>query len=227
MCIRDSAIGGPGAFTTLTTTQTISGNKTFSGTVTLPTLASLTTSGNATIGGDLTVNGTTTTINSTTVAIDDKNFQVATGSANDTAADGGGIILKGSPSDHTFTWSNATDSWQSSEDMELDNGKTYNINADTAAGAIASSLKSKRLLILTDVKGVLDSNQNLIEEVNEEKIEKMIESGEISGGMIPKINTCLKSVKEGVGAAAIVDGRVKHAVLLELFTDHGAGTLIR
>ena len=106
-------------------------------------------------------------------------------------------------------------------------GKTYNINADTAAGAIASSLKSKRLLILTDVKGVLDSNQNLIEEVNEEKIEKMIESGEISGGMIPKINTCLKSVKEGVGAAAIVDGRVKHAVLLELFTDHGAGTLIR
>ena len=108
-----------------------------------------------------------------------------------------------------------------------DDGKTYNINADTAAGAIASSLKSKRLLILTDVKGVLDSNQNLIEEVNEEKIEKMIESGEISGGMIPKINTCLKSIKEGVGAAAIVDGRVKHAVLLELFTDHGAGTLIR
>ena len=80
---------------------------------------------------------------------------------------------------------------------------------------------------MTDVKGVLDSNQNLIEEVNEEKIEKMIESGEISGGMIPKINTCLKSVKKGVGAAAIVDGRVKHAVLLELFTDHGAGTLIR
>ena len=108
-----------------------------------------------------------------------------------------------------------------------DDGKTYNINADTAAGAIASSLKSKRLLILTDVKGVLDSNQNLIEEVNEEKIEKMIESGEISGGMIPKINTCLKSIKEGVGGAAIVDGRVKHAVLLELFTDHGAGTLIR
>ena len=108
-----------------------------------------------------------------------------------------------------------------------DDGKTYNINADTAAGAIASSLKSKRLLILTDVKGVLDSNQNLIEEVNEEKIAKMIESGEVSGGMIPKINTCLKSVKEGVDAAVIVDGRVKHAVLLELFTDHGAGTLIR
>ena len=106
-------------------------------------------------------------------------------------------------------------------------GKTYNINADTAAGAIASSLKSKRLLILTDVKGVMDSNQNLVEEADEEKILKMIDNGEVSGGMIPKINTCLDSVKNGVDAAVIVDGRVKHAVLLELFTDHGAGTLIR
>ena len=108
-----------------------------------------------------------------------------------------------------------------------DHGKTYNINADTAAGAIASSLKSKRLLILTDVKGVMDSDQNLIKEANEEKIAKMIDTGEVSGGMIPKINTCLDSVKDGVDAAVIVDGRVKHAVLLELFTDHGAGTLIR
>tara|TARA_B110000444_G_scaffold139257_1_gene130720 strand:- start:142 stop:1041 length:900 start_codon:yes stop_codon:yes gene_type:complete len=106
-------------------------------------------------------------------------------------------------------------------------GKTYNINADTAAGAIASSLKSKRLLILTDVEGVLDSNKNLVEEVNEEKIKEMIISGEVSGGMIPKINTCLDSVNNGVEAAVIVDGRVKHAVLLELFTDHGAGTLVR
>ena len=106
-------------------------------------------------------------------------------------------------------------------------GKTYNINADTAAGAIASSLKSKRLLILTDVEGVIDSNNNLLEEVNGNKIDEMIESGEVSGGMIPKLNTCLDSVNNGVDAAVIVDGRVKHAVLLELFTDHGAGTLVR
>ena len=106
-------------------------------------------------------------------------------------------------------------------------GKTYNINADNAAGAIASSLKSKRFLILTDVKGVLNSDQNLIEEINEKEIEDMINSGEVSGGMIPKLNTCIESIKEGVEAAVIVDGRVKHAVLLELFTDHGAGTLIR
>ena len=106
-------------------------------------------------------------------------------------------------------------------------GKTYNINADTAAGAIASSLKSKRLLILTDVGGVIDSNNNLLEEVNGKKIDEMIESGEVSGGMIPKLNTCLDSVNNGVDAAVIVDGRVKHAVLLELFTDHGAGTLVR
>ena len=106
-------------------------------------------------------------------------------------------------------------------------GKTYNINADTAAGAIASSLKSKRLLILTDVEGVIDSKNNLVEEVNEKKIGEMIESWEVSGGMIPKLNTCLDSVNNGVDAAVIVDGRVKHAVLLELFTDHGAGTLVR
>ena len=106
-------------------------------------------------------------------------------------------------------------------------GKTYNINADTAAGAIASSLKSKRLLILTDVEGVIDSNNNLLEEVNGKKIDEMIQSGEVSGGMIPKLNTCLDSVNNGVDAAVIVDGRVKHAVLLELFTDHGAGTLVR
>ena len=106
-------------------------------------------------------------------------------------------------------------------------GKTYNINADTAAGAIASSLKSKRLLILTDVEGVIDSKNNLLEEVNGKKIDEMIESGEVSGGMIPKLNTCLDSVNNGVDAAVIVDGRVKHAVLLELFTDHGAGTLVR
>ena len=108
-----------------------------------------------------------------------------------------------------------------------DDGRTYNINADTAAGSIASSLKAKRLLVLTDVEGVLDSNGNLVEEVNEEKIKTMVDTGEVSGGMIPKLSTCIDSINNGVTAAVIVDGRVKHAVLLELFTDHGAGTLVR
>ena len=83
------------------------------------------------------------------------------------------------------------------------------------------------MLILTDVEGVLGSEKNLVEEINEEKIKEMIDSGEVSGGMIPKLNTCLDSTSNGVEAAVIVDGRVKHAVLLELFTDHGAGTLVR
>ena len=81
--------------------------------------------------------------------------------------------------------------------------------------------------MLTDVEGVLDSNGNLVEEVNEEKIKTMVDTGEVSGGMIPKLSTCIDSINNGVTAAVIVDGRVKHAVLLELFTDHGAGTLIR
>ena len=106
-------------------------------------------------------------------------------------------------------------------------GITYNINADTAAGAIAESLKAKRLLILTDVKGVLNSENNLIEEIEKKEVESMIKEGVVSGGMIPKLNTCIHALEKGVGATVIVDGRNKHAVLLELFTEHGAGTLIR
>ena len=106
-------------------------------------------------------------------------------------------------------------------------GKTFNINADTVAGAIAHSLNAKRLLVLTDVEGVKDNQNNVIEELTKDEALKLIADETIAGGMIPKINTCIDAVEKGVSAAVIVDGRVKHAVLLELFTEHGAGTLIR
>ncbi len=106
------------------------------------------------------------------------------------------------------------------------NGESYNINADTAAGAIASALKAERLLLLTDIKGVLDENKELIRELDVETASKLIASGVISGGMIPKIETALAAVKNGVKASVILDGRTPHALLTELFTDHGAGTLI-
>ena len=131
------AIGGPGAFTTLTTAQTISGNKTFTGTVTLPTLASLTTSGNATIGGNLTVNGTTTTINSTTVAIDDKNFQVATGSADDSAANGGGFTIVSGDGNKTWNFEATGDNWGASENINIASGKSYKINNTSVLSATA------------------------------------------------------------------------------------------
>jgi len=105
-------------------------------------------------------------------------------------------------------------------------GETYNINADTAAGAIASALKAKRLLMLTDVEGVRDKNDALVPEMSAEKARDFIADGTIHGGMIPKIETCLSSVESGVEGAVIIDGRVPHAVLLEIFTEHGAGTLI-
>ena len=108
-----------------------------------------------------------------------------------------------------------------------EDGKTFNINADTVAGAIAFSLNAKRLLILTDVQGVLDDDDDIIEEISKEEALAMIEKGIISGGIIPKVNTCINAVEKGVSASVIVDGRVKHAILLELFTQHGAGTLIR
>tara|TARA_B100000029_G_scaffold487596_1_gene543269 strand:+ start:113 stop:1009 length:897 start_codon:yes stop_codon:yes gene_type:complete len=108
-----------------------------------------------------------------------------------------------------------------------EDGKTFNINADTVAGAIAYSLNAKRLLILTDVQGVLDDDDDLIEEIRKEEALTLIEKGVISGGMIPKVNTCINALEKGVSASVIVDGRVKHAILLELFTQHGAGTLIR
>ncbi len=106
-------------------------------------------------------------------------------------------------------------------------GETFNINADTAAGAIAGALGATRLLMLTDVAGVLDHDKRLIEELSEEQAERGIASGMISGGMIPKVETCLRAVREGAKAAVILDGRVPHACLLELFTAAGPGTLIR
>ena len=104
-------------------------------------------------------------------------------------------------------------------------GETYNINADTVAGAVAAAVKATRLLLLTDVAGVLDADKNLIPELTAGMARRLIGEGIINGGMIPKIETCLEAVESGVEAAVIVDGRVPHAILLELFTE-GAGTLI-
>ena len=107
------------------------------------------------------------------------------------------------------------------------NGETFNINADTAAGAVAGAAGAMRLLMLTDVAGVLDDTGRLIKEMTIERARTLMQSGTISGGMIPKVETCIEAVEQGVEAAVIVDGRVPHAVLLELFTPSGAGTLIR
>jgi len=107
-------------------------------------------------------------------------------------------------------------------------GETYNINADTVAGAVAAAVKATRLLLLTDVAGVLDADKRLISEITTASALQLISEGAISGGMIPKVETCLQAVDGGVEAAVILDGRVPHAILLELFTDtSGAGTLIR
>ena len=104
---------------------------------------------------------------------------------------------------------------------------TYNINADIAAGAIAKKLKSRRLLLMTDVEGVLDKNQKVISEINSEIAMQMINDKSIYGGMIPKVNTCLDALNNGVTGVVIVDGRKPHSILFELFSDKGAGTLIR
>jgi acetylglutamate kinase len=106
-------------------------------------------------------------------------------------------------------------------------GQTYNVNADTFAGAIAGAMKAKRLLLLTDVPGVLDKNKQLIKELTIDQCRKLIADGTITGGMIPKIETCIYALEKGVEAVVILDGKVPHAVLIELFTDHGAGTLVR
>ena len=112
--------------------------------------------------------------------------------------------------------------------MGLDkNGQTYNVNADTAAGAIAKELKSRRLLLMTDIEGVMDSNNNLVTEITPEVAKKMIDDKVIKGGMIPKINTCIDAVNNGVRGVVIIDGRKPHSILFELFSDKGAGTLIR
>ena len=105
-------------------------------------------------------------------------------------------------------------------------GETYNITADTVAGAVAAAVKATRLLLLTDIAGVLDANKRLITELTAATARRLIGEGVINGGMIPKVETCLEAVEGGVEAAVIVDGRVPHAILLELFTE-GAGTLIR
>ena len=106
-------------------------------------------------------------------------------------------------------------------------GQTYNINADTAAGAIAGALNAERLLMLTDVAGVLDAEKNLIPEMTVAEVKAGIAAGWIAGGMIPKVETCIYAIERGVKGAVILDGRVPHAILAELFTDAGPGTLIR
>jgi len=112
--------------------------------------------------------------------------------------------------------------------MGLDQkGQTYNINADTTAGALARSLKSRRLLLATDVEGVLDKDEKLISEIRSYEAEKLVNDQTIHGGMIPKIKTCIEAVNNGVRGVVIIDGRRPHSILFELFSDLGAGTLIR
>ena len=145
------AIGGSGAFATLSSTQTISGNKTFTGTLDFSgaTIATLETTGNVTVGGNLTVNGTVSTINSTTVSVDDKNLELgSTASPSDATADGGGITLKGA-TDKTFNWIDSTDSWTSSEHIDLASGKEFKIagtsvlsGSTLGSGVTGSSLTS-------------------------------------------------------------------------------------
>jgi acetylglutamate kinase len=108
-----------------------------------------------------------------------------------------------------------------------EDGETYNINADTAAGAIAGAADAKRMLMLTDVEGVLDSSGTLIHELTVSEARELMTGGTITGGMIPKVEVCIEAVEAGAGAAVILDGRVPHAVLLELFTSQGHGTIIR
>ena len=108
-----------------------------------------------------------------------------------------------------------------------EDNKVYNINADIAAGAVAKKLNSRRLLLMTDVEGVLDKNKKLVTEINSDFAKKMLEDKTISGGMIPKIKTCIDAVNHGVTGVVIVDGRKPHSILFELFSDKGAGTLIR
>ncbi len=109
----------------------------------------------------------------------------------------------------------------------MDANETFNVNGDTAAGAIAAALKADRLLLLTDVPGVKDKDGNIVTQMSPDQVREMIADGTISGGMIPKVETAVKAVVEGVRAAVILDGRLPNATLLELFTEHGAGSIIR
>jgi len=111
--------------------------------------------------------------------------------------------------------------------MGLKDNKPFNINADTAAGAIAKELKSRRLLLMTDIEGVIDRNNKLVSEITPDVAKKMINEEVIKGGMIPKINTCIDAINNGVRGVVIIDGRKPHSILFELFSDKGAGTLIR
>ena len=108
-----------------------------------------------------------------------------------------------------------------------EDGQTYNINADTVAGSISSSLGAKRMLMLTDVPGVLEKDGSLIKELSSKQAKNLIKKGIVTSGMIPKLETCIEAVESGTDAAVILDGRAPHAVLMELFTEHGGGTLIR
>ena len=108
-----------------------------------------------------------------------------------------------------------------------ENNQTYNINGDTAAGAIAKSLKSRRLLLMTNVEGLLDKEKKLVEEISSLEVLEMVKDETITEGMIPKINTCLDAVNNGVTAVGIIDGRKQHSILYEIFSDKGSGTLIR
>ncbi|QCO55248.1 acetylglutamate kinase [Pseudorhodobacter turbinis] len=108
-----------------------------------------------------------------------------------------------------------------------DNGETFNVNGDTAAGAIAGALQADRLLLLTDVAGVKDAEGEVITQLTTQEVRDLTEQGVISGGMIPKTETALMAIEQGVRAVVILDGRIQNACLLELFTDHGAGSLIR
>jgi acetylglutamate kinase len=107
-----------------------------------------------------------------------------------------------------------------------ENGETYNINADTAAGAIAAALAARKLLMLTDVPGVLDKDKELINELSVSEARKLIKDGTIAGGMIPKVETCIMAVEHHTEAAHILDGRIPHVLLLEIFTEMGAGTML-
>ena len=105
-------------------------------------------------------------------------------------------------------------------------GQTYNINADTVAGAVAGAIAAERLVLLTDVEGVLDKEGKVVQKLKVAEAKALIADGTISGGMIPKVETAIDAVESGVRAAVILDGRIPHVLLLELFTEHGAGTLI-
>ena len=107
-----------------------------------------------------------------------------------------------------------------------DKGQTFNINADTVAGAISGALNARRLLLLTDVEGVLDKEKELIPAMTIADAHRYREDGTLTGGMIPKVETCIEAVEAGTEAAVIIDGRVPHGILLELFTEHGSGTII-